>query len=109
MQPFTLDELMEIERITNEDFLKGSKFSVSGLSIEIVPNYFLESSNAGDTSAYLVKLSLSSDDQTLDFAPMPFTVRTSNQDIAFHIAHQIWSRFDSNVNSPIWKNFDPKG
>jgi len=109
MDPYSDAEVAEIEEILNKRFLPLSEFEARNVQIEIEPKYFFNSSKGDPAEAYLVTLFLTKNGEPLDFNPMPFSNKTSTKDVAFHIAHDIWGKFDKSFESPIWKNFDPRG
>ena len=109
MKPFSPRETDEIENIANKEFFRLTEFAISDLLIEIKPRYFFTSSEEDGAASYVATLSLKKSEQALEFNPMPFTVKTTSRDIAFHIAHQVWTKYDKDMKSQLWKNFDPKG
>ncbi len=111
MQPFTKEEIEEIERCTNSEFLQNTSFSIRDLRIPIKRDYFFRINDApAGEDAYAPTMYLSGAGPEFElFESQVFTVKRPAKEIAFHIAHDIWRLHDKTFNSPLWKNFEPKG
>lgn len=103
-EPYSENEVTEIARILNNGYLQLTGFSVEGLQIVVKKRYFFNSSKREDTSAYVPSFILKKNGEILEHIPLGFLHKTTQQDVAFHLAHEIWAHFDGKYDSQLWEN-----